>query len=152
MTKNDILIELSISEKTKFGKQPFDAQSIPQKVFSTIWALEAEVNNGGFSQYFLNSAESVHFTTTALEMIGAYDAADICATAISVAFPEGLTQDEDETCRVVQRFSAKVGASLESCDQEFFTYPNDLTELLFSYVSKHPSEFGAMPDVSTPES
>jgi Domain of unknown function (DUF4375) len=56
-TKNHILINLSSSEKTSFGKEDFADQSLPQKVFSAIWAIESEVNNGGFSQYFLNSSE-----------------------------------------------------------------------------------------------
>ena len=55
-SKNNILISLSESDKTQFGKQDFATQSIPQQVFSSVWALEAEVNNGGFSQYFLNDS------------------------------------------------------------------------------------------------
>jgi hypothetical protein len=34
---------------------------------------------------------------------------------------------------------------LEPLDQEFFSYPHNLTELLFAYVSEHPQEFGALP-------
>jgi hypothetical protein len=56
VNKNRILIDLSESKQTGFGKQEFAEQTLPQKVFSTIWALESEVNNGGFSQYFLNSS------------------------------------------------------------------------------------------------
>jgi len=43
MNKNEILSELSESKQTKFGKEDFDAQSLPQKIFSSIWALESEV-------------------------------------------------------------------------------------------------------------
>jgi len=46
MNKTGILIDLSESDKTRFRKGDFDAQSIPQKVFSAIWAVESEVNNG----------------------------------------------------------------------------------------------------------
>jgi hypothetical protein len=61
-TKNHILIGLSESPRTKFGKQDFASQSVPQKVFSALWEVESEVNNGGFAQYFVNnSAESAHF-------------------------------------------------------------------------------------------
>jgi hypothetical protein len=38
MTKNQILIHLSESENTKFGKEEFARQSFPQKVFSAIAA------------------------------------------------------------------------------------------------------------------
>ena len=67
MNKNEILIELSQSPMTKVGKEEFNEQSGPQKIFSAIWELESEVNNGGFSQYFLNeSAESVSFVVEAV--------------------------------------------------------------------------------------
>lgn len=91
MNKNRILINLSESKKTSFGKVEFAEQSIPQKVFSTIWALESEVNNGGFSQYFLNSSsETASFVVEALEVIGAPKTASICNRAIATAFPNGL--------------------------------------------------------------
>jgi len=79
MTKNQILIHLSESENTKFGKEEFARQSFPQKVFSAIWAVESEVNNGGFSQYFVNSSkETAAFVVEALRTIGAPDTAAIC--------------------------------------------------------------------------
>lgn len=96
MYKNRILIRLSESEKAKFAKEDFARQSLPQKVFSAIWAVESEVNNGGFSQYFVNSsAESACFVAEALVTIGAPKAADICKRAITVAFPTGLPQDPE---------------------------------------------------------
>jgi len=68
MNKGQILIALCESEKTSFGKVDFDAQSFPQKVFSSIWSVEDEVNNGGFSQYFQNlSSETEGFVAEALE-------------------------------------------------------------------------------------
>jgi hypothetical protein len=50
MTKNHILINLSASEKTSFWKKDSTSQSLQQKVFSAVWHVESEVNNGGFSQ------------------------------------------------------------------------------------------------------
>ena len=146
MTKNHILITLSESEKTSFGKQDFASQSPPQKVFSALWAVESEVNNGGFSQYFFNSSnESAHFVAEALEIIGAPETADICRRAIAVAFPEGLPQSEEAIRAAAADFSAEIRQMLEPLDQEFFSYPHDLTDLLFTYVSQHPEEFGQLP-------
>jgi hypothetical protein len=54
-TKDAFLIELSESDRTSFGKVAFEKQDEIQRVFSAIWALESEVNNGGFDQYFRNS-------------------------------------------------------------------------------------------------
>ena len=144
-TKNHILIGLSQSDKTQFGKQHFVQQSTPQKVFSSIWALESEVNNGGFSQYFLNdSCETALFVSEALETIGAPKTADICRRAIATAFPSGLPENPDEISSAAAEFSDEVISALQPLDNEFFDYPHDLTDLLFTYVSKHPEEFGAV--------
>src|ERR1700745_3316952 len=126
-TKNHILINLSSSEKTSFGKEEFADQSVPQKVFSALWEVEAEVNNGGFSQYFLNSsAESASFVVEALETLGAPRTADICKRAIATAFPGGLPQSAEEIRAMAARFPESA-AALEPLDQEFFSYPHDLT-------------------------
>ena len=146
MNKNGILIALSESEKTKFGKEGFARQSFPQKVFSAIWAVESEVNNGGFSQYFINSsAESASFVAQALETIGAPKTASICDRAITIAFPGGLPPTEGTIQSVASDFSDNILDRLQPLDQEFIAYPHNLTDLLFAYVTEHPEEFGALP-------
>jgi len=146
MNKNDILIDLSESDRTSFGKKDFAAQPVPQKVFSAIWAAESEVNSGGFSQYFLNSsAETASFVAEALERIGAPRTADICRRAIAAAFPGGLPKSEEAIRSTAREFPDEVLAALEPLDQEFFSYPHNLTDLLFAYVSGHPEEFGKLP-------
>jgi Domain of unknown function (DUF4375) len=146
MTKNGILIELSESEKTSCGKEEFAAQTAPRKVFSAIWTVEAEVNNGGFSQYFFNnSRETAAFVAEALETIGAPRTADICRRATAAAFPEGLPADSEAIRSAVSDFSDEIEEKLNSLDGEFYQYPHNLTELLFAFVSKHPEEFGELP-------
>ena len=146
MNKNRILIDLSESEKTGFGKQEFAEQSLPQRVFSAIWALESEVNNGGFPQYFLNSsAESASFVVQALETIGAPKTASICNRAIVTAFPSGLPATVEAIRSVAADFPDEIPEKLETLDQEFFAYPHNLTDLLFAYVSVHPDVFGTLP-------
>jgi Domain of unknown function (DUF4375) len=146
MDKNGILISLSMSDKASFGKEEFALQSLPQKVFSAIWGVESEVNNGGFSQFFLNSsAETAPFLVEALETIGAPKTADICKRAIAVAFPSGLPKNPETMQSIAADFSEDVLEKLESLDQEFFAYPHNLTDLLFAYVSAHPNEFGNLP-------
>jgi hypothetical protein len=146
MTKNHILIGLSESDRTKFGKDNFSDQSAPQKIFSAIWAVEAEVNNGGFSQYFLNSsAETAGFVVEALETIGAPQTADICKRAIVAAFPSGLPSTTENIQSAAADFSDETLERLEPLDQDFFSYPHDLTDLLFAYVAARPEEFGTLP-------
>jgi hypothetical protein len=143
--KNGILIALSESDKTMFGRR-FDTQSTPQKVFSAIWSVESEVNNGGFLQYFLNSScETAGFVAEALDTIGASRTADICRRAIIAAFPNGLPAEAEVIRATAVEFSDQTEDELNALDGEFYQYPHNLTDLLFAYVAKHPEEFGPLP-------
>jgi hypothetical protein len=144
--KNHILIALSQSKKTKFGKEDFAGQSLPQKMFSAIWAAESEVNNGGFSQYFFNySAETASFVVEALETIGAQRTAAVCARAIAAAFPEGLPPSYEAISSAAANFSDETLRKLDLLDREFYRYPENLTDLLFAYVSECSEEFVILP-------
>ena len=146
MNKNSILIKLSESKMADFGKKAFADQSVPQKVFSALWAVESEVNNGGFSQYFLNgSCETASFVAEALDIIGASQTADICRRAIACAFPSGLPTTPEAISAAASDFSEELLEKLNTLDGEFFKYPHNLTDLLFAYVSKHPEDFGTLP-------
>jgi hypothetical protein len=148
MNKNSALIDLSESEHTKFGKEDFSLQSHPQKVFSAIWAAESEINNGGFAQYFQNiSCETAPFVVEAFEAIDAPRTADICRRAVAVAFPDGLPSRPDAISAAAADFTDETTEQLELLDSAFFQYPHNLTELLFTFVSKHPEDFGPMPEV-----
>jgi len=147
MNKNSILIDLSESERTSFGKEDFSAQSYPQKVFSAIWAAESEINNGGFAQYFQNSScETAPFVIEAFEAISAPRTADICRRAIAAAFPGGMPSEPDAIAAAAADFSDDITEQLEELDAEFLGYPHNLTDLLFTFVAKHPEEFGHLPD------
>jgi hypothetical protein len=146
MTKNEILIKLMKAPTTKFLKGDFALQSFPQKVFTSVWAIEAEVNNGGFSQYFFNTAcETAAFVVEALDAIGAPKTADICRRAIRAGFPSGLPSTAEEISSAAAEFPEDTLKQLEALDREFFAYPHDLTALVYDYVVRHPEEFGVVP-------
>jgi hypothetical protein len=145
INKNSALIHLAESDRTKFGKEPFSLQSFPQKVFSAIWAAESEINSGGFAQYFENaSGETAPFVVEAFEAIGAPRTASICQRAIAAVFPAGLPSSPEEISSAASKFTDDDFAELEALDEEFSRYPHNLTNLLFTFVSDHPDEFGSM--------
>ncbi|KAA6456923.1 DUF4375 domain-containing protein [Acidobacteria bacterium AB60] len=148
--KNRILMELVQSEWTAYARgEDFDKQSTPQRVFSSVWALEAEVNNGGLSQYFFNSSRfTAPFVIEALVTIGAHRAADLSRRAIQCAFPDGLPGDLNAMRLAAANFPDAVEETLNKLDREFYQYPDDLTGLLFDYVRTHPEEFGDLTDFS----
>jgi hypothetical protein len=143
--KNRILIQLAQSPRSQYGKVPYEKQSKPQQIFSAVWGLESEVNNGGFAQWFENSAgEMAVDTETALRAIGADRAAAIVAKAVRL-FPGGAPpRDDDARQQLLRTASDEVRSTWERLDQEFLKYPDDLTSLLYTWVNAHPREFGSL--------
>ena len=136
MDKNTTLIALHESRDSAFGKLPYPELSLEERVFLHVWELEAEVNNGGFDQYFINSSgDHAAEAVESLEAIGAVQAAAIAKIAISVAFGNS-PPPEDEGARdsVMRALPEEKLEQLSACDNEFYLYPDNLTELLFSYV------------------
>ena len=95
MDKNNILIALSEPEYARLDSEGFRNLSVPHKVFSAIWALEAEVNNGGFSQYFFNSSgATAGFVHEALMIVGALKTADFAGARLPRRFPMGCPRTQ----------------------------------------------------------
>jgi hypothetical protein len=139
--KNRFLIELSESRQIAFGKISFEKQDEAQRVFSAIWELESEVNNGGFDQYFRNSDSAViAHAPNALCAIGAGSCAKIVEQAIQVIAP--LPKTKATRCKALDELSDDAQKRLEDMDAEFLKYPDNLTDLLFEFVRLHPETFG----------
>lgn len=146
MDKNAFLIALSESKRTQLGRVDFAEQAEQQKVFSAIWGLEGQVNNGGFSQYFSSSdGEAAEFAPSALRTIGARACADLVERALRTVSASPLPTPQSARERVVDSATRTVRDRLEELTQEFFSYPDDLTGLLFAYVARHPDVFGPVP-------
>jgi hypothetical protein len=142
--KNKFLIDLCESDRTDFGLVEFGRQSEVQRVFSALWELEAQVNNGGFDQYFRNSdSEIIGFAPTALKLIGAFTCAEIVQSAIELIAP--LPETQLGRYAALDALSEKQSEMLDLADSKFFEYPDNLTALLFDYVALHPEAFGPVP-------
>jgi Domain of unknown function (DUF4375) len=108
----------------------------PQEVVALIGALEDEVNNGGFDQFFYNSpGDNTMETIQALEAVGALTTADIVRRA-AAKFPGG-TPPKDRFARqdvLLENFPD--AAAFRELDEEFYAYPDDLSRLLSKYKDK----------------
>jgi hypothetical protein len=139
--KNRALVELAESPDARFWKIEFDQLTEPEKVFMAVWELEAEVNNGGFDQYYWNSSGDIaYFASTALDAIGATKAAQLVREANSV-FPNSQPpKDRTSRQQLVDKARDTLPERLNDFDQRFFEYPDDLTELLYDFVVAHRNE------------
>lgn len=140
--RNGFLISLSESIRTDFGRVEFSLQPEAQKVFSAIWALESEVNNGGFEQYFLNAGDNAAYAPLALQRIGAHRCAAIVSRALAVLGPGPLPAGQAAREELILSMSDEALEELSTLDSKFFEYPDNLTELLFEFVRANPEAFG----------
>jgi hypothetical protein len=89
VNKNEALIHLSERLYPSLRGTPFHQQSEPHRVFTAVYELEAEVNHGGFEQFFSNSTgEMWDALEPALLTIGAPKMAKLAAAAVAL-FPGG---------------------------------------------------------------
>jgi len=144
---NRRLICLSEDRDVGFWAVNYDELSEPKRVFRAIWELEAQVNNGGFDQYFWNtSAWTVPSILDALQAIGATATEAIVNDAMA-AVGRNLPWQDDEARRAkLAALPATVRQELDDLNQAFFRYPNDLTTLLYRYVCKYRDQIGAPAD------
>jgi Domain of unknown function (DUF4375) len=145
---NRRLIKLAQSPSSRFWRIDYGALSPPERVFRVVWELEAEVNNGGFRQYFLNTSGSlVPDTADALRAIGAATMSEIVEQAVEAVGHDISWSNDGARKAVLSALAPGTVAKLGEFDQAFFTYPDNLTALLYKYVSDHreeinvPSEF-----------
>jgi hypothetical protein len=141
MDDNAWLIDLSERSATRFFEAPFGDLSEPERVFVAVWTLEADVNNGGFDQYYLNSSgDYAWFAPQALRAISAEKTAEIVERANAPFEPGGPPRDRNSRIAAMDGLPEEVQELWENCDQEFYAYPHDLTALLAAYVQSHESE------------
>jgi hypothetical protein len=121
------------SDRGEFERLPPKAQ-----VACCIHMLEAEVNNGGFHQFFFNSSgQYVRETLSALHDIGAVKTRRLLERAIAAAFPNSYPSNSDTHQDALADFDA-IADDLEPLDSEFYRYAEPLTVLVNAYLAKDP--------------
>jgi hypothetical protein len=131
--ESEIAVQSALERYDAVG---FDDLNEEEKVLVTVWAIEGEVNNGGFDQFFFNSAGDVAFYgPRALEAIGANKMAIIAEQANSIFGEGGPNKIWAERREVVLSFKDKFDSFLDSLDALFYEYPDDIAALIEKYVT-----------------
>jgi hypothetical protein len=110
-----------------------------KEIAKLIENLEAEVNNGGFDQFFYNSAgDDTEEVIRALDTIEAGAMSDIVKRA-AAKFPGGMPpKDRFQRQEVLLQVSPESDA-FDELDAEFYGYPDNLPGLLGKYKDKPDS-------------
>jgi hypothetical protein len=121
----------------QLGHSGFDDLSESDRVLVTIWGLEADVNNGGFDQYFFNSSgDHAFFAERALRLIAALKMADIVARAVALFGADGVPRDRYERQEAHEQVRVRGEDLLDDLDRQFYSYPDDLSALVEAYLRR----------------
>lgn len=111
----------------------WDVDAVPQRdrELVALWRLEADVNNGGFLQFFGNWGERNHRTAVAaLDAIGAHQTAEIVRVMYAVIEPYGQTDEVVSLADLPGLLSESERERLEELDETFWEYPDQLPRLV----------------------
>ena len=105
-----------------------------ERVILAIEALEREVNNGGYSQFFTNSSyEFTPIIVDALNAIGCPETAAITQDAINaLGIQSAITGEAVE--RVMDKDDQRREDKLYACDLRYYDVVGDLSEPLLSFI------------------
>lgn len=122
--------------------QGFDQLPGPQKHYYAVFIYDAEVNNGGHSQYFVNSSGD-HWRSAleGLTAIGANARAKILHEATSLFGTAGPSVDNDPRHRQLARFSKQQDKSLDELDSRYYSCDENIDALLAQYALKNKEHF-----------
>jgi hypothetical protein len=125
-------------EQALQSKAPADVAP-SERVVLAVEAFEREVNNGGYSQFFLNEPTYARDIVAALTQIGCPEIARITRDAADVL---GLRRDwTDEQIQAAAADMADDGDErLSELDDQFFEYPEPIEERLLTFVRANAAE------------
>jgi hypothetical protein len=108
-----------------------------------VEALEREVNNGGYSQFCVNSSnEFLDVIEPALQAIGCPKTAQITGAAIAALSIEGeVTGSKAEAAVLAHR--SEVLEALDRCDDRYFENDEPIAAKLFAWIKQNAGDVRA---------
>jgi hypothetical protein len=109
-------------------------------VIVTVEAIEREVNNGGYAQFFMNSSNAyTGFAVSALNEIGCPKTAAITQRAVDALGPLPEYSPDAIDARMGEDDPAR-DAVLEKANEEYFAVSEPIADKLFEFIKKHRSQ------------
>jgi hypothetical protein len=122
-----------------YGRKGVKGLSKPQLYYLTLFQLDAEVRNGGFSQYYFNSSgELAAYAVEAAKAVGASKLAGIIQKANALFGKEGPETDRGKRMEQLSKINL---SALEELDQQYYKCSEHLSELLPRFVATNPAAF-----------
>jgi len=131
--------EEAIGQKAE--RESMEALTDEERVVLAVEALEREVNNGGYDQFFVNSSrEFAHIIVSALQRIGCKKTATITQRAIKAIGVSELTAEAIEAALAAD--DEQRSAKLSRCDDSYYKSAEPIAGRLFAFIrrTRHASD------------
>ena len=130
-----LAFEQALDQKTaRAGTEELTAE---ERVVLAVEALEREVNNGGYGQFFTNdSNEYTPIIVDALMRIGCGDTAALTQRAIDCLQIQGAIGVEAIE-RLIAEENPERDAGLEACDDQYYQIAGDLADPLLEVIKRN---------------
>ena len=114
----------------------------PQRNYYCVSLLDAEVNNGGFSQYFFNSySDRWPQTLTALKELNLTRVHELLKSALDLFGPSGPSQHRAERESQLAALVDKIEPRLSELDERYYKSSSDVYSTLMLYAAENPDDF-----------
>ena len=119
----------------KRAREGDDSLSMEERMILAIQALESEVNNGGYEQFFINgSNEYAPMIVQALVRIGCRRTAEITQKAIDALH---LVNPNVEAIEAAMASGDADVNAMSECDNSYFKSGEDIGGQLFSFITQN---------------
>ena len=110
-------------------------------VVHSAWLLDAEIQNGGFHQYFWNHGRAyVEMTRRSLSKLGATEHLALFEKALVLLDREPIEPPDGAPEEVLQAFSTSAIASpMNALDSRWYDLP-EIAAMLIGFLRAHPEE------------
>ena len=111
-------------------------------VVHSVDLLDAEIQNGGFHQYFWNTQRLyVPMLKRSLASLGAAEHLGLLEEALRILEHEPVVRSGERPEELLEAFSrSAVGSPFSALDDKWYALP-PVKELLMAYIRKHPELF-----------
>lgn len=120
----------------------WDGLSIEQQHYYAVLVYNGEVNNGGHSQYFVNSSGDNHKIALAgLNAMGATKRATILSQTLELFGANGPSTENDTRHEQIAAFSKRQDSKLDSLDSQYYECNENIDVLLSAYALANKKHF-----------
>lgn len=132
-----LAFEQAINQKS--ARVGMEALTPEERTVLAVEALEREVNNGGYHQFFVNTMEFAPLIVEVLRRIACPQTAAITEAAIQALRLPELSVAEIE--KVIYDDDDERDNKLGECDDRYFEYAENIEGQLFAYTKTHKHSF-----------